>query len=115
MVDPATVKVGDIVETKEDLHFEMLSLPLREGGSALVAFTCQEEAQKGAKASTVTLDIEHFLQNVLMNPYVDGFIINPWDNDIFLPKATIELIFRANLPEDLGNRICFSTMDITTA
>ena len=115
MVDPATVKVGDIVKAKEDLHFEMLSLPLREGGTALVAFTCQEEAQKGAKASTVTLDIEHFLQNVLMNPYVDGFIINPWDNDIFLPKATIELIFRANLPEELGNRLCFSTMDITTA
>lgn len=26
MVDPATVKVGDIVEAKEDLHFETMSL-----------------------------------------------------------------------------------------
>lgn len=115
MIDPENIKVGDVIENKEPLHFKMRGIQLKEGGTALVAFTSQDEVRKGADTSTITGDIENFLQSVMMNSNVEGVVINPWDGDFFLPKNFIKLIFEANLPGEVHNLIRIETSDITQA
>jgi len=115
MIDPDNIKVGDVIENKEPLHFKMRGIQLKEGGTALVAFTSQDEVRKGADTSTITGDIENFLQSVMMNSNVEGVVINPWDGDFFLPKNFIKLIFEANLPGEVHNLIRIETSDITQA
>ena len=113
--DPKTVQVGDVFEAKEEVRMKMRTVPLVNDGSAMVAFTSEEEVRKGADTSAITVNIDRFLERVLMNPNVEGAVIDPWENDFFLPKNFIKMIFEANLPGKTENTIGFFVQDITKA
>ena len=114
MIDLENIQVGDVIENKEELRFKMRGVQLHNGGTALVAFTSQDEVRKGADTSTITGDIEDFLHSVLLNPNVEGVLINPWDGEFYLPKSNIRAIFNVNVSSnEYNNLIHIDTFDIT--
>ncbi len=107
------IQVGDSVEVFGDLDLEYKTLEVSDGKEVYAAFTSQEEVTKGEATSTITVDIEHFLEKVLMNEEVEGLTLNPWNLSCFLPKSFIKRIFESNLPEKGENNVNISTGDFT--
>lgn len=114
-INATTIQAGDNFETSDDMRFKVRTLQLKNGELAFVVFTSQEEAMKGEGTSTITEGLEIFLEKALMNPGIEGIVLNPWGNSFFLTKANIRAIFRVNLPVKPENAIMFQTMDITQA
>lgn len=110
MIDIENVKVGDVVQPKEDLHMKIRKIADNNDKEWLVAFTSREEMDKGESSSAVTADIKGMLKTGLSGTDIEGVVINPWDKPFFLSKDMIEAIFRANIPE---NHIYLNEGDIT--
>ena len=106
-IDPESIKPGDTIKLDEDVHMKPRCVQLADDSLALVAFTGSEEMQKGDASHTITVEVGDFLDSAMMNTYVSGIIINPWDKSFYLPKSNIEAIIRVNLmcePEDERRR-----------
>lgn len=106
---------GTDFQLPEDARLKIRTLELDNGNSAFAIFTNQEEAMTDEGSSTITEDLEVFLQKALLNPEIDGILINPWNDSFYLPKEHIRAIFHANLPAKKENIFCIQTMDITQA
>ena len=63
-----------------------------EDAVALVAFTSQEELQKGPQTAAVSQFIESMLEGLLQFDNIHGIMINPWGEPVYLGKEDIELI-----------------------
>ena len=111
--DVVNLKAGDMIEAKKEIHVEMQRLTLNDGTVVWPAFTSHEELKKGQPTSSIVDDIRLFLEAVMMNPEIEGVIINPWENSFYLSKGHIRKIFEANLPVKRENIICIETTDIT--
>lgn len=111
--DVEKLKAGDEVEAKKEIHVEVHKLRLDDGTIAWPAFTSHDELKKGEPTSSIMDDIKNFLEAALMNPNIEGVIINPWENSFYLCKDHIRKIFEANLPVKRENIVCFETTDIT--
>ena len=96
----------------ESLPFQKLTVRLRSGRNAFAVFTCREELLKGAEADSITVDMESFLQEVIMEPDIAGVVINPWDNDFYISKEYVELIFEADVHARRENVVSFDTADL---
>lgn len=116
-IDVDNVKVGDIVELKEDLRFKIRGVELAGGGSTIVAFTSKEEMEKGDPTSIIEMHFDQFLESVLKNPATEGLLLNPWGNSFMLEKTHISEIFKVHV--DIQSRkenvFCFVKQDITQA
>lgn len=109
MFDIEHVKVGDTISSPEELHFKLHHLETQDGQQWLVAFTSQEEYEKGESASTISNCIEDMLKGC-RGMAEAGIVINPWGNSFLLTKELIGLILKANTPD---NHIYFDVGDIT--
>ena len=109
IVDPEKVKVGDTITAEEELHFKFHTLETNDGRIWLVAFTSQEEFEKGESTSIISYFIDAFLQSC-RNMNEAGVIINPWEKPFLLTKEMINVIFEADKPQ---NHIGFTIGDIT--
>ena len=99
MFDIEHVKAGDTVTSDEDLHFKMHHLETDDGKQWLVAFTSQDEFEKGESASTIS----HFIDVILKgcrDMEEAGIIINPWDKPFFLTTELIGMILDADKPDN---------------
>ncbi len=114
-INASGLKIGSNLEVSEDIRFQIRTLQLKNGNDAFVAFTNHEEAMAGEGTSTITQDLESYLEKVLMNPEIEGLLINPWNQSFFLSKNNIQTIFNVNLPAERQNILSFQTMDITLA
>lgn len=106
---------GDPIHITDDWHLKYRTLQLKDGGQAYAAFTSREEVDAGEATSTITEDIDVFLEKVLKNPNVDGVMVNPWNLSFYLPKSFIHMIFEGNLLAERENILHFAAMDITQA
>ena len=75
-------KDGDVLQSDTDLNFKLRGVPMESGKTALVAFTSFEEVDKGDNTSTIMCDIGDFLESVMRNPELCGFVINPWESGV---------------------------------
>ena len=112
-INVSTVKVGDNLEMHGDMHFKLRTLQLKNEKLVAVAFTSHEEAMAGEGTSTITENLETFMEKALMNPGIDGIMINPWGKSFFLSKANISAIFKVNLPAERESVVSIQTQDIT--
>lgn len=94
MIDLENVKVGDVVQAKEDLHFVMRKLQLENCEEALVAFTSQEEINKGQPTSILSHSMDTFLKGVVGMDRIVGVVLNPWGASFLLEKDMIEMILQ---------------------
>ena len=62
------------------------------GITALVAFTSQEEQQKGPKSTAVSQFIDCMLEPLLEMEHIHGLILNPWGESLYLGKEDIAMI-----------------------
>ena len=62
----------------DDHSFNLHQLQTEDGGAWLVAFTDEEEMQKGQETGIVSNFIDTFFDMVFSASYVEGFILNPW-------------------------------------
>lgn len=113
MIKATTIQVGDILQPVDDLHLPIRTLRLNDGSLVFAGFTSHDELLGGEATSTITEGIDVFLQKVMMNPAIDGVMLNPWNMSFYLPKAHIKMIFEGNLPAHRENNIGFVTADIT--
>lgn len=114
MAANADIQDGEGRGDSGDFRYQFRTVSVDESTAGMVFFTDYDEVEAGSPSSTVTMDLEEYLQEVLMNPYVQGLIINPWRNSFAVPKSFIELIFKANLPvRDGENQVFIQTCDIT--
>lgn len=109
------IKVGETVGIPDGLSVNIKTLRLKNGTDTFVAFTDYEKAMAGEGTSTITADIESYLEKALMNPDVEGITLNPWNRSCHLPKSYIRMIFENNLPVKRENIIYIGTADITQA
>ena len=92
MIDPKTVKTGDVLTLQEDLLFKPLQLQMKDGQTAFVAFTSRQEMEKGQSSSIISYPSISFFASVLNEKSVVGAVINPWSDSFFLPKDMIQAI-----------------------
>lgn len=109
MMDVEHIRVGDTVQSEEELHFKLHHLDTKDGKQWLVAFTSQEEYEKGERASIISSFIDVYLKGC-RNMAEAGIIINPWGNSFMLTKELINLILDADKPK---NQIVIDVGDIT--
>ena len=114
MVKASTIQVGDIMQPADDLHLQIRTLRLNDESLAFAGFTSHEELMEGEGTSSITQNIDEFLQKVLMNPEIEGVMLNPWNLSFYISKEQIQMIFAGNLPAERENHIFFDTVDITT-
>lgn len=109
MIDIEHVRVGDTVTNEEELHFKLHHIETNDGQQWLVAFTSQNEYEKGESASIISNFIDWMLKS-FKDMSEAGIIINPWGQSFMLTKELINLILDADKPE---NHIYFEIGDIT--
>ena len=114
MVNASTIQVGDIMQPADDLHLQIRTLRHNDESLAFAGFTSHEELMEGEGTSSITQNIDEFLQKVLMNPEIEGVMLNPWNLSFYISKEQIQMIFAGILPAERENHIFFDTVDITT-
>ena len=116
VINGTELKVGNDIQVPDDMHFKIRTLQLKNGMMVFAAFTSQEEVMEGEGTSTVTEDMESYLEKALMNPEIEGIMLNPWNLSFYLPKSYIRTIFNVNVSsEKRENIIHIGTSDITQA
>ncbi len=111
MLDPEHIKYGDVVQSEEEQHFTLCHLDTDDGKRWNAAFTSREEYDKGDPASIITCDIDSFLGSYIDGETdIEGVVLNPWDNPVFLTKEIIEIIMENNAQ---ASSITFDIGDIT--
>ncbi len=109
MFDPGKIKEGDIIQSDEEQHFALCQITTDNGKRWNVAFTSQEEYEKGEPASIISYFIDSFLGSYIgQETDIEGVILNPWDKPIFLTKEIIKIIMdnkaaKNNIQFDLGD------------
>ena len=73
-------------------EFTFCTLKGRDGVPMFVAFTSQEEFEKGQRTEVISHFIDMLLKAVIDNNG-NGFIINPWGQSFMLTRELIEIIF----------------------
>lgn len=105
---------GKDIELTEDIHFSIDYLQSKDGTVALPAFTNYDETFKGKKdTSTITKDVDVYLEFALKDAKAEGVILNPWGHPFFISKEYIKYIFENSLPEEKENTVEIITADIT--
>ena len=86
----------------DDHSFNLHQLQTEDGGAWLVAFTDEEEMQKGKETGIVSNFIDTFFDMVFSASYVEGFILNPWgDSNFTFTKPMMQsVVDRYDLEED---------------
>lgn len=69
-----------------------------EGKLYAVAFTNEDETEKGSETATLLYDIQTFLNVCLATERLEGLALNPWGNSFYMPRSIIRLI-QENIPE----------------
>ncbi len=114
LFDPETIQEGDIIQSEEEQHFTLCHIDTDNGKRWNVAFTSQEEYEKGEPASVISNFIDSFLSFYTDDEDdengIAGVILNPWDKPIFLTKDIIRIIMEDNVRP---NNIQFNIGDIT--
>lgn len=115
-ISETEIKVGNAIQIPDEMQFKIRTLQLENEDMALVAFTSYEEVLQGESTSTITEDIESYLEKVVMNWDIDGIIINPWNTSFYLSKSSIKDIFNVNVSSAKRENIVYiGTNDITGA
>ena len=70
-----------------------------DGKLYAVAFTNEEEIEKGAETATIMYDIQTFLNICLATERLEGLAFNPWGNSFFMPRSVLRLIYE-NIPDN---------------
>ena len=73
----------DIV-TKSSRNYRLMKIVLTDKRNVLVAFTSEEEANKGSGASIMDMGAYTFFDNALAMESIDGVVVNPWSENSFL-------------------------------
>lgn len=86
-------------QDSENPSFNLHQLQTDDGDIWLVAFTDEEELQKGQETGIVSNFIDQFFDFVFLSPHVEGFILNPWGETNFMfSKAMMQAVI--NLMEE---------------
>lgn len=108
------VQTNREVPIEEQVDARIRTVAVEDGQVAMVMFTSYEAVEAGTPTSTVSADLENFLEQVLKDESVAELVINPWSDYFVVPKKFVEMIFKVNLPSvDLKNQVYFETGDIT--
>lgn len=113
MVDREHFKNGDELELREGTDFVFRKVTTDFGTQAIVAFTSDEEFNKGKCTASMYHSIADFFETVLSVDDVDGVLLNPWGNAFLVTKDWIEVLFTVNAGIKAENKMYFSTDDIT--
>lgn len=97
----------------EDALFNLRTLELENGNRIFAVFTDIEKAMMVDATSTITKDLENFLEKTLFHPNIEGILINPWSESFYLSKKNIRAIFHANLPIPKKNLCTFQTIHLS--
>ena len=84
-----------LVDEEDDSQFALRTIRTKDGKYWNVAFTSQEEYEKGAPGRVLSYFIDNSLKFSLQSG-TEGFIINPWSHSFMLTNNLIEMIFKAD-------------------
>lgn len=104
---------GEIITTDKDFTFKLRTLTLKDGKTALAAFTDIDETSKGASTHTISCTIQQFFKSVESNSEVAGVIINPWGKSCFLPVDIVKKMLAMYHSPMNKSQIYFEKGDIT--
>lgn len=104
------VKVGDTLQSSENIRMKLQTITDNDGKLWYVAFTDYKEAGKGEGSSSVNQPIKDILKVAMASEEKEGLILNPWENPIFLNKDMLRMVLDASKP---NNHIYFDVGDIT--
>lgn len=90
--DVKDLKVGDTIQFKEEVRMKWLTLKDNDNLEWYAAFTDYDQMHKGESVSCINMRIKTILKGALHTDNVEGLVINPWENPLFLHKKLIELI-----------------------
>ena len=89
---------ADISDDLKDTQFNLKTLSNDDGSTFLIAFTSEEELNKGPETGKVSNFIDTFLEQVIDADSISGLVINPWGDSFTMNKTLIQLVL-AEVPE----------------
>lgn len=111
--DLSQLKPGDEFKLSDDLKMNFLKVSLNNKNYYAV-FTSDKESGIKNPTSSITVDIEEFLNNAFVNDKVKGIIINPFSNKFVLDQLDIEHILAHIMDGFQSHVIKMVNKDITT-
>ncbi len=84
---PADINVDK--EGNTEFSFKTLDLEI---GPAVVAFTSTAELEKAPPSGVVSHFIDSVLETLMENQDIEGIILNPWGEALFMGKDDIGII-----------------------
>ena len=89
-------------KNSEDPSFNLHQLQADDGGVYLVAFTDEEEVEKGSETGILSNFIDQFFDFVFLSDHIAGFILNPWsDSNFAFTKPMMQsIVDRHDMEED---------------
>ena len=84
-----------VIASEDGTEFTFRTVQSKDGKEWLVAFTSQEEYQKGQPSQIISNFIDAMLKGCLDTENL-GFIINPWGQSFMLTAELIDMIFKAD-------------------
>lgn len=92
-LDGIDVKVGEPIQSKENLKLQLKALKGKDGEMWFSAFTSREELKKGARTFVISCKIAEFFNLVLNTKECVGVAINAFGQPFMLKKEFIQMIF----------------------
>lgn len=92
--DLKNVNIMDVLAGNKEDQYTMRTTYLPDGKDALIAFTSQEEVEKGEDTALLTNSIGALLEGTLQVSSVEGLVINPWGKSFFLSKDIIAMLLK---------------------
>lgn len=82
-------------------------LPMQNNKSMMMAFTDSKEFKKWAMADqshTVSMGMREFISTVMKDPNLAGVTINPFSNNLIIPRERMEMMMKMNAGQRPGNQ-----------
>lgn len=109
-LDGVDVKVGEPIQSKENLKLQLKALRGKNGEMWFSAFTSREELKKGTMTFVISCKIAEFFNLVLNTKECVGVAINAFGQPFMMKKELIQMIFDSMRQK---NQIFLERGDIT--
>ena len=100
--DPEKAEVGDTFAVPEKTRIRFLHLDAGDGKYYIPLFTSEEERQKGEPTSVINHSLGELLKALPIWPDCLGFVLNVFDQKLYIPKEKRELFLNHEKRSQIG-------------
>lgn len=104
-----------ILPDDDEDGFSLRTVVTDQGETAAAVFTGHAAMRRAPKSAMLSIFIDQIFEAVCLNEELDGVMLNPWREELYLPKAVIrQMLLQLKPSIGTANSITIRHCDITT-